>query len=159
MKLSIQKISKGISEWSGSNIAFGLAVVGVLVWLISGPFYNFSNSWMIVITAITDVVIFLMVFSIQHAQNRDSKAIQLKLNELIVADKKARDTFIGLEALTDEEITELDEQFRQLLSDLDAPKSMRKLHDSIKNEKSKRSGVIGKAEQFVDDLARTVLPK
>lgn len=134
-------------------MAFVLSIIGVLAWLITGPYFHFSDTWLITITAITDVVIFIMVFSIQNTQRRDSKAIQLKLNELIAADKKARDTFIGLETLTDGELTQLDDEFRQLLAKLDVPPpSIHKIHKSIKQEKAKRPGFYEQAEHLVDNL-------
>ncbi len=152
MKNSFHSISIKISTLAGSTWSFGLAVIGVLAWLVSGPYFHFSNTWLIAITAITDVVIFIMVFSIQNTQNRDSKAIRLKLNELISADKKARDTFIGLETLTDGELGELDDELQQLLAKLDAPASMHKLHKTIKQEKAHRPAFYEQAEPLVDTL-------
>jgi low affinity Fe/Cu permease len=152
MKNSFHQISANISRWAGSTWAFGLAILGVLVWLVSGPYFHFSDTWLIAVTAVTDIVIFIMVFSIQNTQNRDSKAIQLKLNELISADKKARDTFIGLETLTDGELSELDDEFQQLLAKLDAPASMHKLHKTIKQEKAHRPAFYEQAEHLVDTL-------
>lgn len=152
MKNSFRQISANISRWAGSTWAFGLAILGVLVWLVSGPYFHFSDTWLIAVTAVTDIVIFIMVFSIQNTQNRDSKAIQLKLNELISADKKARDTFIGLETLTDGELSELDDEFQQLLAKLDAPAAMHKLHKTIKQEKAHRPAFYEQAEHLVDTL-------
>ncbi len=152
MSNKFHNISNKISELSGSTMAFLLAVIGIMVWLISGPYFHFSNTWLIAIATITDVVIFLMVFSIQNTQNRDSRAVQLKLNELIIADKKARDTFIGLEELTDDELSDLDEEFKQLLGRLEVHPAMHKLHKTIKQEKSKRPGLYDRAEHFVDNL-------
>jgi low affinity Fe/Cu permease len=108
MNKNLQLISVTVSRLASSTYAFLLSIVGVLVWLVTGPYYHYSNTWLIIITVITDVIIFIMVFSIQNTQARDSKAIQLKLNELIIADKSARDTFIGLETMTDVELEKLD---------------------------------------------------
>ena len=149
------KLSQMVSRITGSPFAFVLAVIGVLVWLITGPYFHFSNTWLIAITTITDVIIFLMVFSLQNSQNRDSKAIQLKLNELIAADQKARDSFIGLEEMTDEELEELDRQFQKLLDELEQqPKVMHKLHSKIKSEKARRPSLYKQAEQLVDHIIR-----
>lgn len=158
MKNVFNRISIKIANWAGSALAGALATLLVIIWLISGPYFHYSNTWLIVITVITDVIIFLMVFSIQNTQNRDSKAIQLKLNELIVADKKARDSFIGLEELTDSEIAELDEEFKQLLARLDAPEAMHKLHKTIKKEKAKRPGFTEQAEHIVDTILSPLNP-
>lgn len=133
-------------------MGFVFSVFGVIVWLTTGPYFHFSDTWLIAITAITDVIIFVMVFSLQNTQNRDSKAIRLKLNELIASNKQARDTFIGLETLTDGELAELDSEFQQLLSKLDTPKSLHKLHSAVKQEKSKRPAFYAQAEHIVEDL-------
>ncbi len=137
-------------------MSFVLAALGVLAWLITGPYYHFSNTWLISISTITDVIIFLMVFSIQNTQNRDSKAIQLKLNELIAVDQKARDSFIGLESLTDEELTEIDGEFQKLLAELDETSALHKLHKTIKREKASRPSFYQQAEHFVDQLIKSV---
>jgi low affinity Fe/Cu permease len=100
-----------------------------------------------------------MVFSIQNTQYRDSKAIQLKLNELIAADKKARDTFIGLETLTDTELEVLDSEFKQLLSQLDVHPAMHKLHDTIKQAKRKRPSFYEQTGHFVESLLGPLGPK
>ena len=131
-------MSSRVSTWTGSPFAFGLALIGVLVWLISGPYFGFSNTWLIMIATVTDVVIFLMVFSLQNSQNRESRAIQLKLNELIIADKNARDAFIGLEGLTDDELADLDAEFKRLLTSLEVTPAMHKLHKKISQAKEHR---------------------
>jgi low affinity Fe/Cu permease len=153
MRKSLQKLSVWISKLGSSTTGFVFSIAGVLVWLGSGPYYHYSQKWLIAITAITDVIIFVMVFSIQNTQFRDSKAIQLKLNELIAADKKARDTFIGLEALTDSELEALDGEFKQLLEHMDTHPAMHKLHATIKEAKAKRRPTFyEQAGRFVDSL-------
>lgn len=138
MKDTFRSISGKMSILAGSTWAFMLAVLGILVWAITGPYYHFSNSWLIAISTITDVVIFLMVFSLQASQNRDSKAIQLKLNELILADKQANNEFASLETLTDEELSDLDEEFKEMLAMAEKP-ALHKLHKKIKEVKTIRS--------------------
>jgi len=98
-----------------------------------------------------------MVFIIQNAQNRDSKAIQLKLDELIVADKKARDTFIGLENLTDEELDVLDKEFKELLKNLEPGHAMHKLHQKISSEKGHRFNLAGQAGHLVGEFLSPIL--
>lgn len=157
MRKNINRLSQWVSHSSSSPFAFFLAAVVILVWLISGPFYHYSNTWMVTIATITDVIIFLMVFSLQSTQNRDSKAIQLKLNELIAADQKARDSFIGLEEMTDEELDELDQQFRRLLEELaneQKPSALHKLHKSIEREKAKRPSLYKHAESLMDRIIK-----
>jgi low affinity Fe/Cu permease len=140
MKNQLRSLSSKISVLAGSAWAFMLALLGIVVWAVTGPYYHFSNTWLVTIGSITDVIIFLMVFSLQYTQNRDSKAIQLKLNELIVADKKASDAFIGLETLTDEELGQLDGEFKEMLDAVTAKPVLHKLHKKIVEEKSNRSG-------------------
>jgi len=152
MKNLIQRISVSVSKLGSSTGGFVFSIVGVIVWLGTGPYFHYSERWLITITAITDVIIFVMVFSIQNTQFRDSKAIQLKLNELIVADKKARDTFIGLETLTDSELAALDDEFKLLIKKLDVHPAMHKLHATIRQEKAKRPGFSEQAEHFVETL-------
>src|SRR5215470_10926669 len=89
---------------SGKPIAFALAVAVVLVWAITGPLFGFSDTWQLVINTGTTIVTFLMVFLIQSTQNRDTQALQLKLDELIVATKDARNQIAGIEDAPEDEI-------------------------------------------------------
>lgn len=152
MSLNLQRLSIAVSRRASSTNAFLLSIFTVLVWLVAGPYFHFSNTWLLSITVITDVIIFIMVFSIQNTQFRDSKAIQLKLNELISADKTARDAFIGLEELNDAELTALDDEFKRLLTQLDVDPAMHKLHETIKREKAKRPTLYEQTEHFMDTL-------
>ena len=101
------------SERLGSPWAFFLSVLLVLAWLITGPAFHFSNAWQLVINTGTTVVTFLMVFLIQSTQNRDARAIQLKLDELIRS-SKARNVFADLEDATEEEIAVFKKEFSKL---------------------------------------------
>ena len=98
----------------GSAWAFGGAVLVILVWLVTGPTFHFSDTWQLIINTATTVVTFLMVFLIQNTQNRDAKAMHLKLDELIRAMKGARNKLVDLEELSDEELSKLEEQFQRL---------------------------------------------
>ena len=98
----------------GTHSAFLIALAVVLVWAISGPMFGFSDSWQLVINTGTTIVTFLMVFLIQATQNRDGKAIQLKLDELIRAQKSARNVFADLEHATEEELREFEMEFKAL---------------------------------------------
>ncbi len=95
-------------------MAFGAALAVVLGWLISGFVFSFSDPWQLVINTITNVLTFLIVFLIQNSQNRDTKAIHLKLDELIRAVGEARTQLVGLENLSDEDLTRLEKQFQRL---------------------------------------------
>jgi low affinity Fe/Cu permease len=98
----------------GSAWAFVGAVLVVLVWVLTGPTFHFSDTWQLVINTATTVITFLMVFLIQNTQNRDTKAIHLKLDEMIRALKGARNQLLDLENLSDEDLRNLEEQFRRL---------------------------------------------
>jgi low affinity Fe/Cu permease len=152
MKDQFHRVSIKISKLAGSILAFAVAVSIIIIWLIIGPITHYSDTWLLVINTITDIVIFLMVFSIQNTQVRDSKAIQLKLDELIIADKKARNAFIGLESLTDDELTEIDSEFEQLLKTLKGPSILHKLHKKIDEEKAQRFSLTREAGRIVSSV-------
>lgn len=100
------KVANATSHAAGKAVTFGVAVLIVLVWGISGPIFGFSDTWQLVINTGTTIVTFLMVFLIHNSQNRDGAAIQVKLDELI-RNSKAHNRFVGIEHLTDDELEEI----------------------------------------------------
>jgi low affinity Fe/Cu permease len=125
------KFAHRIAEAVGSAWAFLIALLVILVWAVTGPIFQYSDSWQLLINTGTTIVTFLMVFLIQNTQNRDAKAIHLKLDELIRAVKGARTRLVDLEELSDEELTELHAEFRRIheeLSSRDRDKSEKKRH-------------------------------
>jgi low affinity Fe/Cu permease len=98
----------------GSAWAFCGAVLVIVVWLVTGPTFHFSDTWQLIINTATTVITFLMVFMIQNTQNRDAKAVHLKLDELIRAVEGARNQLVDLENLSDEDLKKLEEQFQRL---------------------------------------------
>jgi low affinity Fe/Cu permease len=98
----------------GAPWAFFFALVLIFVWALSGPLFDFSDTWQLVINTTTTIVTFLMVFIIQNTQNRDARAIHLKLDELIRSVKDARNTMIDLENLSDEELENLQDEFQRM---------------------------------------------
>jgi low affinity Fe/Cu permease len=98
----------------GSPWAFAIAILIIVLWGITGPTFHYSDTWQLIINTGTTIVTFLMVFLIQNTQNRDAKAMHLKLDEIIRALKRARNEMVDLEDLSDEELNKLEEQFRQL---------------------------------------------
>src|SRR3954451_24920300 len=104
---AFRKFANKTSDAMGSPWAFIAAVVLILVWAISGPMFGFSEVWQLVINTGTTIITFLMVFVLQNSQNRDGKALQAKLDELILTSKGAQNKFIGIEKLDEEELREL----------------------------------------------------
>lgn len=98
----------------GSAWAFAGAMLVILVWLVTGPTFHFSDTWQLIINTGTTIVTFLMVFLIQNTQNRDAKAMHLKVDEIIRALAKARNEMVDLEDLSDEELDRLEKQFKRL---------------------------------------------
>ena len=111
------KISTKITHATGKPIALILAFIIILLWAVTGPIFNFSDTWQLVINTGTTIITFLMVFIIQQSQNRDTTAIQLKLNELIACNEKASNRLVDIEDLTEDELLLL-KKFYVKLSDL-----------------------------------------
>ncbi|CAN5810480.1 low affinity iron permease family protein [soil metagenome] len=121
MKTFFRKMAKAIACAIGSPYAFALAVGGVLLWACLGPVFGFSDTWQLVINTSTTIITFLVVFMIQNTQNRDSKALHLKMDELIRAIDAARNGLIDSEDLSDEELSRLEKEFAKLRTDPDSP--------------------------------------
>lgn len=111
------RIATKVTQFTGKPITLLIAFLIILVWAISGPIFNFSDTWQLVINTGTTIITFLMVFIIQQSQNRDTTAIQLKLNELIACNEKASNRLIDIEDLTEDELMVL-KKFYVKLSDL-----------------------------------------
>ena len=109
-----RKFSNKVSKATGSFWAFILAVLVIILWLITGPVFNFSDTWQLVINTATTIITFLMVFLIQNAQNRESKSLHLKIDELIRSKKNARNELIKTEDLPDKEIDVLEKEFTKV---------------------------------------------
>ena len=109
-----QKFSNKVTRTAGSPLAFIFAVLVIILWAITGPIFKFSDSWQLVINTGTTIITFLMVFVIQHSQNKDTVALHLKLNELIAASKTASNRLIDAEDLTDEELDIIKKFYIQL---------------------------------------------
>lgn len=108
-----RKFANKTSEIVGSPWAFITATAIISIWAISGPIFGFSDTWQLVINTSTTIVTFLVVFAIQNTQNRDSKAIHIKLDELIHALRHARNTVIDVEEMTDEQLAQLEREFHE----------------------------------------------
>jgi low affinity Fe/Cu permease len=104
---ALEKFSLAATEWAGSSWAFSVAVAVILAWAVTGPIFHFSDTWQLVINTGTTIVTFLMVFLIQRSQNKEGKAIQLKLNEIVAAMQGASNRLIDVESLSEDEIRTL----------------------------------------------------
>ena len=114
MEEPFRLFAQRVSDAAGSPWAFVAAVAGVVIWLAVGPYFHFSDTWQLTMSTIASIVPSLMVFLIQNTQNRDSKAMQLKLDELIRASEQARNQLIHLESLSDAELDALEADFERV---------------------------------------------
>ncbi|MBZ5762353.1 low affinity iron permease family protein [Rhizobium sp. VS19-DR104.2] len=117
-----------VADWSGKPVAFVVAFFLVLAWAATGPIFNWSETWQLVINTSTTIVTFLMVFVLQNSQNRDGKALQAKLDELILS-SKASNKFVGAEKLSEDELREMSDKLEKdaaLLEEKAAEKALGK---------------------------------
>ena len=112
----LERFSHKATQATGTSMAFALALGAIIVWGITGPLFQFSNTWQLVINTGTTIVTFLMVFLIQRTQNKDSLAVHLKLNEIVAAIEGASNRLIDVEDLTEDEIAMLHKHFQKLAS-------------------------------------------
>ncbi len=110
----IERFTYKVTEWVGSARAFVLALFLVVAWAVTGPVFSFSDTWQLVINTGTTVVTFLMVFLIQRSQNKESLAVQLKLNEIVAALRGASNRLINVETLSEAEVRALHERYQRL---------------------------------------------
>jgi low affinity Fe/Cu permease len=115
VRRSLERLSFAATDWAGSAWALAIASLLVVAWAVTGPLFGFSDSWQLVINTVTSIVTFLMVFLIQRAQNKESTAVQLKLNEIVAALKGASNRLIGVEHLSEEELRTLHEHYVRLV--------------------------------------------
>ena len=111
---SFEKFASMITRKTGSTGAFIIACTVVLIWLLTGPLFHYSDTWQLVINTGTTIITFLMVFLIQKTQNKDSIAIQLKLNELVACNEKASNRLVDIEDLSEQELHTLGKYFSKL---------------------------------------------
>jgi low affinity Fe/Cu permease len=115
--LGFDRIAKWTARAAGHPAAFGIAVLVIFVWAMTGPIFGFSDTWQLVINTATTIITFLMVFLIQNTQNRDSEAMQLKLDELIRAIEGAHNVLLDIEDLSEEELDQLKARYEGLARD------------------------------------------
>jgi len=112
----LERFSRTATEATGTSTAFILALLVIIVWLVTGPLFKFSDTWQLVINTGTTIVTFLMVFLIQRSQNKDALAIHLKLNEIVAALEGASNRLIDVEDLTEDEIKTLHKHYQRLVA-------------------------------------------
>jgi low affinity Fe/Cu permease len=125
---ALEHAARAVTRWVGSSWAFTVALSFIIVWLVTGPLFGFSNTWQLVVNTGTTVVTFLMVFLIQRAQNKDAMALQLKLNEIVAALEGASNRLIDVEDLDEEELRALHRHFKTLVEQARNDASLTKSH-------------------------------
>lgn len=151
MKDLFRRVASRISNAAGSAVAFSGAILLIVVWGITGPVFKFSNTWQLVINTGTTIITFLMVFLIQNTQNRDGKAMQLKLDEIIRA-SRARNAFIDLEDMTDEEMDLMADQFQKLHDTLN-DQAFKKFHAKFREAHERRRSLASQVASALNPFS------
>ncbi len=153
-----ERFAQKVLAWTGSTAAFILALTVVLVWAGTGPVFRYSDTWQLVINTSTTIVTFLMVFLIQKAQNKDAKAMSLKLNELVAALEGASNRLIDVESLTEHELDVLRRHYAELAK-------MARRDDKLTHSHSVEEAAVrhvrkrkAKAEARAEDLREGTIP-
>ncbi len=136
-------LASKITGWTGSSSAFIIALLIVVIWAISGPVFHYSETWQLVINTGTTIITFLMVFIIQKSQNKDSKAVQLKLNELIAANRHTSNRMVDIEDLTEDELNNLRDFYSRLSELAEQEDDIHKSHsiDTAEKLQEKKSRI------------------
>lgn len=137
MKETFRRAATRVSNLTGTAGMFLGAVSVVVIWGVTGPLFHYSDTWQLVINTGTTIVTFLMVFLIQNTQNRDGKAVQIKLDELIRA-TGARTQYVGLEDLSDDDLSTLDEGFKRMAQNAGSTRAIEKMRDKLSAEHTRR---------------------
>ena len=109
-----QKFARSVVRTSGNPMAFALAIGVIVIWALTGPWFRFDNTWLLLINTVATIITFLMIFLIRNAQNRESEAVQLKLDELIRATKAAHNSLLDIEELSEEDLNRIKARFERL---------------------------------------------
>ena len=128
LSLFFNRFSNIVTKATGKPVAFIVATLVIIIWALTGPVFHYSDTWQLVINTGTTIITFLMVFVIQHSQNKDTVAIQLKLNELIAANHAASNRLIAIEDLTDEELEILKKFYTHLANSAKKEKNIFTTH-------------------------------
>ena len=146
-----ERFAAAVTKAAGSTAAFILAFLAVLLWAVSGPIFHYSENWQLVINTGTTIITFLMVFLIQKGQNKDSLAIQLKLNELVAAHEFASNRLVNVENMSEEEMKVIQKYYSSLSKMTRSEESLRQSH-SIDEAKNMNQIKKDREEDILDDL-------
>lgn len=149
-----ERLARVCTTWAGSSGAFTLALGTILVWLVTGPLFRFSDTWQLVINTGTTIVTFLMVFLIQRAQNNDARAIQLKLNEIVASLEGASNRLINIEDLNEDELKALHTHYCHLCELARQEAEITHSHsveEAVKRHKRKAKGSARRRQQDTED--------
>lgn len=146
-----EKFSNAATTFTGSSYAFLGSVAIVLIWAVSGPLFNYSETWQLVINTGTTIITFLMVFLIQKTQNKDSKAIQIKLNELIAASKNASNRIVDIEDLTEDELDQLHKYYVKLAMEAKDDIDIHKSHSIDVASKNQKIKYLNRKKTYFSD--------
>lgn len=143
-----ERVANQVTTWTGSSPAFLTAFAIVIIWAASGPFFGYSETWQLVINTGTTIITFLMVFIIQKSQNKESKAVQLKLNELIAASRLASNRMVDIEDLTEDELNVLHKFYKKLSNESEKDDDIHNSHsidaaDELQEQKRKLKDQAG----------------
>lgn len=144
-----ERFSSAVAKATGSTAAFILALLLVIVWLLTGPMFNYSETWQLIINTGTTIITFLMVFLIQKVQNKDSLAIQLKLNELVAANDMASNRLVNVEGLSEEEMAVIKKYYCKLNELTKKGENLHQSHsvdEAEDNAREKNHALSGKKE-------------
>lgn len=130
-----EKLSIVLTHFTGSTSAFLISISLVAIWMLTGPFFDFSETWQLIINTSTTIITFIMVFVIQRTQNKDSLAIQLKLNELLAASAGASNRMVDIEDISEAELETLHKHYRKLARLFENDKDLKETHSIEEAEK------------------------
>lgn len=151
MSQLLERLSGAATKWTGTSTALLFAIGSIFLWLFTGPLFGFSDTWQLVMNTATSIITFVMVFLIQRTQNKDSLAVQLKLNELVAAMEGASNRLIDVESLSEQELKLLHAHYRRLVEMSRKDEDLGKSHSveeaeqrhTFKERARRRSGTTG----------------
>jgi low affinity Fe/Cu permease len=151
---AIERFSTRVSQWAGSTGAFAIALAFVVGWALTGPLFGFSQDWQMIINTGTTIATFLMVFLIQRAQNKEARAMQLKLNEVVAAHAGASNRLVGAEDLSEDELRALHERYLKLVEKVKDPTTGPALHEAVSVEQTTAAHAAREATAARERAAR-----